>query len=42
VKKNQPTLAAATLFSHEQGLTKRRFSVEDLFAAETLDMLGGD
>jgi hypothetical protein len=30
------------LFSHEQGLTKRRFAVEELFAGETLDMLGGD
>jgi 4,5-dihydroxyphthalate decarboxylase len=42
VKNNQPTLAAATLFSHEQGLTKRRFAVEELFAGETLDMLGGN
>lgn len=42
VKRNQPTLEAATLFSHEQGLTRRRFAVDELFAEETLDLLGGD
>jgi 4,5-dihydroxyphthalate decarboxylase len=36
VKNNLPTLEAATLYSHEQGLTPRRFAVEELFAAETL------
>jgi 4,5-dihydroxyphthalate decarboxylase len=39
VKKNFPTLDAATRYSHEQGLTRRRFAVEELFAAETLDHL---
>jgi hypothetical protein len=42
VKKNQPTLAAATLFSHEQGLTRRKFAVDELFAEETLDLFSGD
>ena len=36
VKNNLPTLEAATLYSHEQGLTPRRFAVEELFAPETL------
>lgn len=39
VAKNLPTLKAATLYSHEQGLTKRRFAPEELFAEETLDLL---
>jgi 4,5-dihydroxyphthalate decarboxylase len=38
VKKNLPTLEAATLYSHEQGLTQRKFAVEALFAPETLDL----
>ncbi|MGH7853012.1 MAG: ABC transporter substrate-binding protein [Candidatus Binatia bacterium] len=38
VTKNLPTLEAATLYSHEQGLTKRRFDVAELFAKETLDL----
>jgi 4,5-dihydroxyphthalate decarboxylase len=37
VKKNLPTLEAATLYSNEQGLTGRKFSVEELFAPETLE-----
>jgi 4,5-dihydroxyphthalate decarboxylase len=40
VKKNLPTLEAATLYSHEQGLTKREFAVAELFAKETLDLFG--
>jgi 4,5-dihydroxyphthalate decarboxylase len=40
VKNNMPTLEAATLYSHEQGLTQRRFAVNELFAAETLDLFG--
>jgi 4,5-dihydroxyphthalate decarboxylase len=38
VKNNLPTLEAATLYSHEQGLTQRRFQVAELFAQETLDL----
>jgi len=38
IDKNLPTLEAATLYSHEQGLTARRFTVGDLFAPETLDL----
>jgi 4,5-dihydroxyphthalate decarboxylase len=41
VKKNLPTLEAATLYSHEQGLTQRRFAVNELFAQETLELCGG-
>jgi len=37
VKNNLPTLEAAALYSHEQGLTQRKFSVDELFAPETLD-----
>ena len=40
VKKNLPTLEAAALYSHEQGLTKRKFAVAELFAKETLDLFG--
>ncbi len=40
IKDNAPTLEAATLYSHEQGLTKRRFAVNELFAPETLDLFG--
>jgi 4,5-dihydroxyphthalate decarboxylase len=38
VRKNLATLEAATLFSHEQGLTDQRFEVSELFAPETLDL----
>jgi len=38
VENNAPTLEAAALYSHEQGLTKRRFAVEELFAPETLEL----
>ncbi len=40
VQNNLPTLEAATLYSHEQGLTPRKFSVEELFAPECLDRFG--
>ena len=40
IKKNLPTLEAATLYSHEQGLTKRRFDVAELFANEASDLFG--
>lgn len=39
VKRNLPTLEAATLYSHEQGLSPRKFAVEELFAQETLSLL---
>jgi len=42
VKKNLPTLEAAALYSNEQGLTGRKFAVEELFAPETLDLFAGD
>ena len=35
IKANAATLEAATLFSNEQGLTKRKFAVEELFAPQT-------
>ena len=38
VRKNLPTLEAATLYSNEQGLTKRKFEVDELFARETLEL----
>jgi len=38
VKNNTATLEAATIYSHEQGLTKKRFAVSELFAPETLDL----
>ena len=38
VKNNLPTLNAATLYSYEQGLTRRRFDIAELFAEETLDL----
>lgn len=38
VAKNGKTLAAATLYSHEQGLTPRRLAIEELFAPETIDL----
>ena len=40
LERNLPTLQAATLYSHEQGLTKRRFDVAELFAKETLNLFG--
>ncbi|HYA29028.1 MAG TPA: ABC transporter substrate-binding protein [Acidobacteriota bacterium] len=40
VKHNAPTLEAATLYSQEQGLTKRKFAVEELFAPETWALFG--
>jgi 4,5-dihydroxyphthalate decarboxylase len=42
VKKNLPTLEAATLYSNEQGLTGRKFAVEELFAPETLEQFAAD
>lgn len=42
IENNLPTLEAATLYSHEQGLTGRRFAVSELFAAETVDMFKRD
>jgi 4,5-dihydroxyphthalate decarboxylase len=41
VKNNAATLEAATLYSHEQGLTQSKFAVSDLFAPETLDLFSG-
>jgi 4,5-dihydroxyphthalate decarboxylase len=38
VKNNAATLEAATIYSYEQGLTQRRFSVSELFAPESLDL----
>jgi 4,5-dihydroxyphthalate decarboxylase len=38
VKASLPTLEAATLYSHEQGLTKRRLSLSEMFAPETMDL----
>jgi len=38
VKNNLPTLEAAALYSNEQGLTGRKFTVGELFAPETLDL----
>ena len=42
VKNNSATLEAATLYSYEQGLTKRPFTVSELFAPETLGLFSGD
>jgi len=42
VRQNLPTLEAATLFAHEQGLTDRRLEVSELFAPETLGLFGDD
>jgi 4,5-dihydroxyphthalate decarboxylase len=39
VKQNLATLEAATLFSYEQGLTRRKLDVNELFARESLDLL---
>jgi 4,5-dihydroxyphthalate decarboxylase len=38
VRKNLPTLEAATLYSYEQGLTEKKFTVSELFAPETLEL----
>jgi 4,5-dihydroxyphthalate decarboxylase len=40
MRKNLPTLDAAALYSYEQGLTKRQFAVDELFAKETLELFG--
>ena len=40
VSKNLPTLEAAARYSHEQGLTRRRFAIAELFAEETLELFG--
>jgi 4,5-dihydroxyphthalate decarboxylase len=42
IEKNRPTLEAATLYSHEQGLTKKRFALNEMFAPETLDLFAND
>jgi 4,5-dihydroxyphthalate decarboxylase len=42
IKNNLPTLEAATLYSYEQGLTKRKFAVDKLIAKETLDLFADD
>jgi 4,5-dihydroxyphthalate decarboxylase len=39
VKRNLATLEAAALYSYEQGLTRRKLEVSELFARETLDLL---
>ena len=38
VKENMPELEALTQYSFEQGLSSRKVSVEELFAASTMDM----
>ena len=38
MKRNLATLEAATLYSNEQGLTNRRFSVTELFPQETWEL----
>jgi 4,5-dihydroxyphthalate decarboxylase len=38
VQASLPTLEAATLYAHEQGLTKRKLEVRELFAPETLEL----
>jgi 4,5-dihydroxyphthalate decarboxylase len=42
IEKNRPTLEAATLYSHEQGLTKKRFALDEMFAPETLNLFVND
>jgi 4,5-dihydroxyphthalate decarboxylase len=42
VAKNLPTLEAAALYSYEQGLTKRKFAVDELFAPQTLELGRGN
>ncbi len=39
IKNNAATLEAATLYCHEQGLTKKHFVPSELFAVETLEQL---
>jgi 4,5-dihydroxyphthalate decarboxylase len=41
VKASLPTLDAATLYSYEQGLTRRRLAISELFAPETMDLFEG-
>ena len=36
LKANRPTLEAGTLYSYEQGLTPRKFEIEELFVPSTL------
>jgi 4,5-dihydroxyphthalate decarboxylase len=38
VKASLPTLEAAAVYAHEQGLTKRKLDVSELFAPETLHL----
>jgi 4,5-dihydroxyphthalate decarboxylase len=38
IKRNLPTLEAATLYSVEQGLTERRLEFSEIFAPETLEL----
>jgi 4,5-dihydroxyphthalate decarboxylase len=38
VKRNLPTLEAATFYAHEQGFTDRRLKVSELCAPETMDL----
>jgi 4,5-dihydroxyphthalate decarboxylase len=38
IKNNLATLEAAVIYSHEQGLTKKKFAVDELFAKETLNL----
>ena len=38
IKANQAMLETLTHFSHEQGLTPRKMTIEELFAAETLSL----
>jgi 4,5-dihydroxyphthalate decarboxylase len=40
VQANLPTLEAAVQYSYEQRLSARQLRVEELFAPETLDLLG--
>jgi 4,5-dihydroxyphthalate decarboxylase len=42
IEKNRPTLEAATRYSHEQGLTKKMFALNEMFAPETLDLFVND
>jgi 4,5-dihydroxyphthalate decarboxylase len=42
ITRNRPTLEAATLYSHEQGLTKKKFAPAEIFAPETLDLFSDD
>jgi 4,5-dihydroxyphthalate decarboxylase len=42
VAKNLPTLEAAALYSYEQGLTKRKFAVDELFAPQSLELGRGN